>query len=113
MASSSSCIPLSRRPALTSVSPSRLSAYTSRSLLPALRAMSMARRVCAVRSSRSSACRARSMATQPWPSHSAPATARSARASQPRAAEARPESRYWCETQTPTRPASSHRPASA
>jgi len=75
------------------------------------RAMAIARRACSARSSRLSACRARSIATQPWPSHFAPVTARSARASQPRAADARPESRYWCDTHTPTRAASSQRSA--
>ena len=42
-----------------------------------------------------------------------PSTARSARASQPRAADARPDRRCWCETHTAIRAASSQRPARA
>ncbi len=111
IASSSSRIPSCGRPAPTSDRPSRLSAQTSMSPAPVSRAIAIARRACAAHSSTLSAWRARSTATQPWPAQSsAPSSARSARDSQPRAADARPEIAYWCATQTATRAASSQLP---
>ena len=108
IASSSSLIPSSRRPALTSARPSRLSAKTSRSAASVARPTAIARRACSAHSSTLAACRARSTATQPWPSHGpAPSSARSARDSQPRAADdAAGEVKYWCETHTAARAAS-------
>ena len=88
IASSRSRTPSSQRPALTSVRPRTLNANTSRSSAPVSRAIVIARRAWAARSSSVSACRACSTATHPLPGHvPASATARSARASQPRAAD--------------------------
>ena len=113
IASSSRLMPSSARPAFTVARPSRLIAKISRSLAPVSRAIFIARRACSTCSSALCACRARSTATQPCPAHCPPASSsdRSARASQPRAADARPPIRCWCDTQTATRAASSHRSA--
>ena len=60
---------------------------------------------------RRAARRARSTRTQPDPEQSArPSSTRSARASQPFESDARPETRYWCEIQTPSRAARSQSP---
>jgi hypothetical protein len=114
IASSSSRIPSSRRPALTSARPSMLSAKTSRSAASVSRPIAIARPAYSAHSSTLAAWRACSTATQPWPEHSgAPSSARSARASQPRAAERRPAMSYWCETQIAARAARSQLPARA
>ena len=114
IASSSSTIPVSHRPALTSLRPSTLRARTSRSPSAAARAIVMASWAYAIWSSTADAVRARWTATQPCPAQrSTSATARSARASQPRAAEVRPAISCWLETQTATRAASLHRPSAA
>ena len=95
IASSSSSSPSSRRPEVTTARPSRLSANTSRSTAPVARPIRIARRASVICSCRRVACRARSTATQPRPGQVAcrPSSVRSARASQPRAADARPASR--------------------
>ena len=112
IASSSSTIPASRRPALTSLRPSTLSAKTSRSPSASARAISMARRAYAIWSVTAGAVRARWTATQPCPAQrSTSARARSARASQPRAADVRPAISCWLDTQTATRAASLQRPS--
>ena len=114
IASSRSLMPWSPRPALTSARPSRLTANTSRSPAPVALAIDRALRACSIRSSSFSACRARSTATQPWPAHvPVPSTMRSARASQPRAADVRPPIRCWWDTQTASRAASSQPPSRA
>jgi hypothetical protein len=77
-----------------------------------LRASASARRACATCSAAVPAWRACSTATHPRPTQdtAAPSRQRSARASQPREADARPPSRCWWDTHTATRAASSQRP---
>ncbi len=78
---------------------------------PRRRAISIARVACSMLLLDASACRARSTATQPCPAHGPCPRARARRgASQPRAADARPPTRCWWETQTATRAAPSQRP---
>ena len=111
MASSSSRRPSSHRPASTVARPSTLTASTSRSLCPLVRPTARARVACVICSCTDGDWRARSTATQPCPAHAAtPSSARSERASQPRAAEGRPPIMCWWDTQTAARTASSQRP---